>query len=285
MWFGVEAVWNRKSRLHGPVHFFHWLLHMPLNYGLSNGSDVGASALISLVSVDCYHRPSVVSSPLGGVVTAEEQTRLCGSIWCQRKPGTMFRTRHPNKRWRRRFVERRTDPFRTFPPRSTLDVIPPQSGGDNDENQARWCQESILKLTKWAAASSILSSDSTSYSGYVPRQQHLHLGFPRPQASWQDVSLFPFSVELRFVLLFVGCRLFHVKGTAATRPLERRTCLAVIHQPAFVLNRRLFLTFPTVTDIFPFGIFSLSFLKAVSILGTVSTFGPRFQLFRVSALN
>lgn len=167
----MEAVWNRKSCLFGPVHLLigFYICHSNNITVSLNGSDSGASALISLVSVDSLHRPSVGGSPLGGVVMAEEQTRLCGSIWgsiwCQRKHGTMFRTRHPNKRWRRRFVEPRTDHFRTFSPRSNLDVIPSQGGGVEDENPARWCQESILKLTKWAAASSILSSDSTSYSG------------------------------------------------------------------------------------------------------------------------
>lgn len=48
--------------------------------------------------------PSVGSSPLGGVATAEGQARFCrsiwGSIWCQRK---QFRSRRPNQRWRRGF--------------------------------------------------------------------------------------------------------------------------------------------------------------------------------------
>lgn len=51
----------------------------------------------------------------------------------------------------------------------SVDANPP-IGADETLNPkpSRWCQGSISKLRKWAAASSISFSDSTSYSGWVP---------------------------------------------------------------------------------------------------------------------
>lgn len=159
------------------THDSQWLPHMSIKQQpcLDYGSDRRPSFLIWLTPMDLFHRYTSWSSVSGinWAVSGQTETHLtllCGSFcaFCLRKHWRMFIIRRWNN-WRRvgRALKNKKRCFHSqaVKHKRTIDVIPFPLRAALTENPSKWCQESISRLMKWAAASSISSSDSTSYSG------------------------------------------------------------------------------------------------------------------------
>lgn len=137
----------------------------------------------------------------------------------------MFRSRHPNKRWRRRFVELRTDHFRTFSPLKHLGC----------DSFSRW-RRSKRKSSQMMSGKHFKAHEVSCCIKYFifgfniifwvspPITSTSTTAVPALQACFQDILLFSFSVKLWLMLLFLGCRLLRVKGNSDE---WRRTCLLI----------------------------------------------------------